>query len=452
MRSESPKIQENINKLLDAFKSQDSLSTSEIKAIIGVKERKSVENYKTRLENMGYTFETLPGKPPKYRLSDTECYENMTANILRKYLIMQKLQGNPISKNEFPKHFTLSDSPDADECLPKSYEYTNYPYCDRWKNLPLTLIDINKTSFNKLLKELLEENQIILASDNNKYYLTGILIPLVLRVDFDVLNDISYQMSNIPKGSPYYVQLHSVYCKINTLLNGITETEFIDSQDSYENNYLLYGQKREALSISQAHIQNLIKCHFRENTVEITYKTKANDIITSLCNTGMLVYCVDKDVMYILGEEDGDDEKKGRPLHIDLKSIIKIEPSPLKNPIYRSEAYTRLFNTMFGISSEPETDVRVEFDDLSSIRLKLNILHKQRPYSKLDDKLNPGKIIYTDTIRGIADFATFLRQFGKSVRVLAPDILKEKLHTSAEETLKLYIETETSDGNPSESL
>lgn len=127
MRSESPKIQENINKLLDAFNACGSLSTAEIMKLIGAKERKSVENYKTRLENQGYIFETVSGRPPKYRIINTERYENLTANILRKYLIMQELQNHPITKEEFPRHFTLSDSPDDQDIDPATNRSIGLP-------------------------------------------------------------------------------------------------------------------------------------------------------------------------------------------------------------------------------------------------------------------------------------------------------------------------------------
>ncbi|MDE6914926.1 MAG: WYL domain-containing protein, partial [Lachnospiraceae bacterium] len=54
-----------------------------------------------------------------------------------------------------------------------------------------------------------------------------------------------------------------------------------------------------------------------------------------------------------------------------------------------------------------------------------------------------NKIIYTDTISGLSDFAKYLRKFGKSAHVIEPQALKNKMKQSFERTLARYEEVST---------
>ena len=49
-------------------------------------------------------------------------------------------------------------------------------------------------------------------------------------------------------------------------------------------------------------------------------------------------------------------------------------------------------------------------------------------------------MIYEDTIRGLQDFAGYLRRFGRSVIVDEPADLKEKMIFSAQRTISRYEE------------
>ena len=97
-----------------------------------------------------------------------------------------------------------------------------------------------------------------------------------------------------------------------------------------------------------------------------------------------------------------------------------------------------MYDEMFSVSTEEPVHVRVCFDNTFSIKEKLMRLLRRRRFATLTEQ--DGALYYEDTLRGIADFAHFLRQYGKSARVEAPEELKTMMVDSARLLLERYRE------------
>ena len=55
-------------------------------------------------------------------------------------------------------------------------------------------------------------------------------------------------------------------------------------------------------------------------------------------------------------------------------------------------------------------------------------------------QVQEDKIVYIDQVSGLSDFANYLRRFGRSVRVIEPLSLKEKMRQSVALSLARYQE------------
>ena len=115
-----------------------------------------------------------------------------------------------------------------------------------------------------------------------------------------------------------------------------------------------------------------------------------------------------------------------------------MEETIVTHSCYRSAYYEELFHAMFSISIETPVSVKVEFDRILNIERKIRHLTKQRNYANCE--ILENKIIYTDKISGLSDFAMYLRKFGRNAHVIEPPVLRERMKNSVERTLQHYEE------------
>lgn len=421
MRSRSTKTDKKIALFLEQLQTKEKISIDEIIDLLQCN-RASVYNYIKRLEKEGYTTKKeLIKNKVYYYLSDQEqsnsnfhSFEPMTANILRKYVLVRELQKGSVEKSTFRKHFTV---------------YKNKE--DGNGRIPL---DVKLTKYYHLLKELINEGEIVLDPSNEKYYLTGKNIPLQLSLSESELCNMYYELENITSGTPYYEQLKSLYTRIGVFYGNI------DAETPYSKNYIVYGKQMQGFSHINSFLQKITACDYKNKILEISYNTKHGKQLTILLAVGLIIYSIEKDTCYILGKEYTTEKEGHMPLYtiIDVSDIIQVNNTSEVNPCYKDSYFMSVFETMFSISTEAPVKVTVEFDRTYNIERKILYLSKQR--KKSDVKILNDKILYMDTISGLSDFANYLRQFGRSVNVIEPLSLKEKMMASVERALSRYEE------------
>ena len=110
-----------------------------------------------------------------------------------------------------------------------------------------------------------------------------------------------------------------------------------------------------------------------------------------------------------------------------------------ENECYMSEKFQSIMEKMFGATYDhQEYEVLVHFAKFGSIPEKIKQLSGTRRYSTLYEE--DEKLVYTDRIIGLSEFAAYLRQFGKSCEVISPQILRDEMAKSPERVLKRYKE------------
>lgn len=170
---------------------------------------------------------------------------------------------------------------------------------------------------------------------------------------------------------------------------------------------------------------------YNTHALTIHYCTRGGRRKTFLFKTGLFLYSEEKGRLYILGESENSD------IILDIEQIEEITATDVKHTLFRSKKYMDMASEMFGISVENKVLVKVLFDNAFNIREKLERLCSTRPTAVLTE-LSDQVLLFEDTIRGLADFANYLRRFGRSVTVLEPEKLRQLMCTSVERTLERY--------------
>lgn len=421
MKSKNSKSQINQAILLEQFLSAESLSIKQIMDLLNCN-RKSAYNYIKRLEEKGHSFQSKTIQNNKFysivkgTVSDDLLYLPVTADTLRKYTILQELQNDPIAKDVLRSKFTVYKN---------NEDYTD---SDR---IPL---DLKLTQYYEIMKDLINNEDIMLNDSNKKYYFTGKNIPLQISLDYNNLYNLNIELSTAVQGTAYYEQLKNLYHKTCILLGTIDE-ETVDN-----NNYLVYGKKINGVSSVAAKLQQITRLDYRHKLLQINYTTKQEKDMSILLAVGMMIYNVEKDILYLLGEGfcDKNNTNTFLPTIINVSDITQAAETNQKHQRYHADSYVKLFDSMFSISLEQPESVTVEFDRVTNVERKINHLKSQRKNASI--QIMNDKIIYTDTVSGLSDFAKYLRKFGKSARVIEPPALKDKMKQSIERTLARYEE------------
>lgn len=408
--------------LLEKFLSEECLTVAQIMELLECN-RQSVYNYIKRLGNNGYSFEKETRNNNIYytlvkdQMVDNEyLYQPMTADVLRKYAIIQELQNGAVEKEKLRKKFTVYKSKEENASGTK---------------IPL---DVGITKYYQMIKELQESGDIELDVKSNSYYLTGKNIPCQLMVNYDGLYDLHDRLSYIAKGSLYYEQLKKIYFKTDILLGNF------DENMPYYDNYIVYGKKIEGLNAVTKGLEKISKCDYRNKVLKINCISKNGDRITWIFATGKVVYNAEKDVLYLIGKEYPKDSSKFHYHIIKVSNIDTVEETDRINDCYNDIYFKNQIDYMFSISVERPVNVKVEFDRVANVQKKVENLARNRKHAKIE--IIGDKIIYTDKISGLSDFIVYLRRFGKSVHVIEPESLRSKLRFSVNNALTRYGEVE----------
>lgn len=280
--------------------------------------------------------------------------------------------------------------------------------------------DIFKTIENTLT-DMLEEGELLISG--GKYVLTStapIQMPLSEN-DAVMLLDL---IGDTSKGSPYEDILDGIAYKLELALLGQEM-----GQKQYTKRVLQGGKVKMNAGFEKV-IEKLEAAHYTENFIRINHKNKYGEDIDVVMEAGMLLYVPGKKKLYLVGETGK------RRIVIDCMSITSVNQEDGKNTVFKSTVYKELAETMFEISNESPVHVKVRFDNISSIRDKLNRVAINRKYADVYEL--DGSIIYEDEVSGLNDFAHFIRRFGYGAEVIEPIELRDKMIKTTERVLAAY--------------
>ncbi|MDD6157635.1 MAG: WYL domain-containing protein [Lachnospiraceae bacterium] len=276
------------------------------------------------------------------------------------------------------------------------------------------------------LDELTEARMVVAIGD--KYSISGNALLQLALTSSDAIELLNL-LETCSKRHHHEQVLKQIQKKLTIALFNEPEDE-----DASPSAYVVYNKSFENAGKLESLLDELNQYPFEEKGLIITYQNHAGQVNTIPFFVGNVVYSVDKDQLYLLGECEGN------RIIIQYGTINKIEIAEQRNCIFRNEFYRDIIDSMFSISVEEPVHVRVEFDHIFAIKEKLNRLLVNRPKASLTEE--NGVLYYEDEISGIYDFAAYLRRFGYNCRVLEPESLRGIMKESAQRIVDAYRQLE----------
>ncbi|MBR5596944.1 MAG: WYL domain-containing protein [Lachnospiraceae bacterium] len=249
--------------------------------------------------------------------------------------------------------------------------------------------------------------------------------PLQLAFSEEEAMEVLNLLETCSKGHYHEKILSEIQNKLKIALWFDTEDEKTTSSA-----YVVYNKSYETANKLDELLKELNRYPFEHKVLNITYINRLKQTNTIPFSVGDVVYSVDKDKLYLLGESNG------YPLIIQYSTITGVEVTEEANKVFRNDFYTNMVKDMLSVSIEKPEFVKVEFDDIFAIKEKLKRLLHNRPKAKIYEE--DGKLYYEDYISGIPDFANYLRRYGFSCRALEPQSLRELMKSSAYRILDNY--------------
>ena len=225
----------------------------------------------------------------------------------------------------------------------------------------------------------------------------------------------------------------------NTINEKLAHSFMTDNQNVLDSSSLRLTNRYNLFSKEQLGLLEEFQAFpYKEYYLSIPYKTNTGSVIISHIAIGLIIYSVETNRLYLLGKND-EDLKTIIPLdHVLMNEITVLEEHA--NHSYQSAEFQRIFDEMFHLSMEAPVKVRVRFENIPSISSKLQRLTETRMLSKTEIINDGREILYTDTLRGLEDFARYLRRFGRSALVDEPPELRERMIATSRKVLSLYNE------------
>lgn len=247
--------------------------------------------------------------------------------------------------------------------------------------------------------------------------------PAILIVSEEKLDEFCAEFSCFEKSDPVHQSLLPFFTRASALLNGGYELE----NDFYH----VHGRLGNLSARDQEMMKKLQKYPYARRQLLISHYVSEDELCTCKFSTAYIIYSMDKNCFYLLGES------QGSPAIIRMDRIKELKEAQESNHCFHSPVYYKIYSEMFSISVDPPVHVRVRFEGVYNIQQKLSSLASARPAARVAFT-DSGDLIYTDTVRGLPDFAHYIRSFGSSAIAEEPAELKELLLDSSRKVIENY--------------
>lgn len=363
---------------------------------------------------------------------DTIVYQSLVSSHIQKTIIMLILQNKnrfmPLSEvvDEYEEYMNETGGATKDrQSLMNSISNT-------LGEKGVGLVSENYAEVKRVSELTAEEASAIPAKYNSDmdircYKLTK-KSPVLLTLEWDMAQDLLSEIRAF--GSSYALKdrLKSIEAKLSVAL-------YSDVEAVNGDNFEIFGNKINRNSEIGSELDKLSEIPFEKYAVNVSYKEKSFTF-----KVGLLVYVADKDKLYLIGQQLKGEEFSEMETVLLVDRIDSIEITSIPNDIFRNAHYMNLYDEMFSISTDDLKHVVVEFDIFGNIPKKIEQLAKTRKNASVVLDNDKGTGIYEDDVRGMADFARFLRRFGRSVRVIEPASLKDMMKNTVDRLEKRYRE------------
>lgn len=255
----------------------------------------------------------------------------------------------------------------------------------------------------------------------------------------DTLWKFSVQHEHLPDTGAAASVLKPISDFCSKLLNG-------ESSDTEISSALIHHGRQNIFPTDiTTGLQKLNRFHFQQNKLDLCYVSPYEpQPLQFLFSVAVIFYSIETNRCYLLGQSQEYPVMLCRLDRIDFSATRESEE---KNLIYGTSDWKKIYNEIYSSSLDYSSlqnpiKVIVHFSRYSqNISDKIDALVASRPKTAhREDSEDQKTIIYTDTIRGLSSFAHYLRTYGRSAHIEAPEELKELMLSSAQKVLARYEE------------
>lgn len=277
---------------------------------------------------------------------------------------------------------------------------------------------ISVTALRNDLNRLRKEKLVDMKKAGHTTYHLSYKAPLIIPVSDDSLFEFCQKYEESTSATSDIEPLKQACAKIKELIN-------------YEGNDITRHRFGRSNDISQKQIEtfnNFIAHPYKTNQLMLTTSFKGITHIDAF-SVGLLFYSVETGSFYALGKNITENRLESRR----LDWIEKIKTLQDENNEYHQKKYYKYYDEMFSAQYEDKAyPVKVYFQNFGNVKKRFYDLHSVRKHSSIRIIDNPPadcpySYVYEDTIRGLSDFARYLRGFGISVLAVEPTDLQEKM-------------------------
>ena len=388
--------------------------------------RNTVNNYYKRcLESGNKIKKTKVGHETAYYIeSDEPVFAPLTGDMVYKYLIMQ----NAVPGSDNRKNLLGVDINRLEDSTGEIGIFLKIPV----------------SKYYELVKQLVDEGELKIL--DGRLYPGRKKIPVSLRLDEDLANEYLNILSMMPPGYHSRRLIDSIYEKLNS---------FFQLEERSDDVYFVVGRSYSIANRIHDILSELMAVDYINHLIVISYLGKNGRIEESIIAVGLVVYSVEKDKIYLIGERRGsgsDVRKKSNhkelTVFIDVEKIKGVKEEKGINRFYQNKHFMELYNKMFSIGNSrlfengEEESIQVCFSRSDYIEDRLQNLCDYRKESKAKIKESEEGLIYSDMVVGLDDFLKFLRQFTGDYKIINSSRLIAKKREYIEKMLKAYSEVE----------
>ncbi|WP_022755843.1 WYL domain-containing protein [Butyrivibrio fibrisolvens] len=293
---------------------------------------------------------------------------------------------------------------------------------------------ISITTLRKDLTDLRKKGLVTLKNGRKSTYKLTSKAPNIITLSEDSLFEFCQKHEEYLSTTSELLPAKQAYNKIKKLI----------AWDGSEYKQRRFGKINHISKKQIDKFNNFISHPYKTNriTLHSEYNGKVRHDTVSV---GLLFYSVETNVFYALCYNHTQNRIEADRLEYIDRIIDEKQP----NTIYHSKKYYQIYNEMFGAGFDKELyHVKVLVSGYSHNKERFTILRSIRENALFREIPNPPdgciyKYVYEDDIRGLDDFARFLRSFGYSVLALEPPQLKEKMIESYN---KIIVKNQKLDG------
>lgn len=299
-----------------------------------------------------------------------------------------------------------------------------------WNDGPSSIAEeyLSITTLRKDLHTLRENGFVTLNQGETVMYDITESAPYILPVSENSLAEFCRQFEEYLTTTSELTPIEQIYKKIQNLISWDAST-----YDRHK-----FGKANQVSSEQISKFDEFIRHPYRTKRIQIhsSYNGMEHD---DLISVGLLFYCVETSAFYALCQNHTKNRMESKRL--DFMDTIMDTDEP--NTIFHTKDVYRMYDEMFAAGFDARRyHVKILLQDYGNIKNRFQNLHSRRGNSILRAVENPPEdcpyaYVYEDDLRGLDDFARFLRSFGSSVLAVEPPELKEKmLHTYARSLAK----------------